>query len=83
MLRGAHEWRYPLQETPFQKHSMARNAAILFRLMASGRLRMEPLITQILPPEEAAATFAGLRSHPEDYTGVVFDWTRPSEQAQK
>lgn len=73
-LRGAHEWRYPLAQTPFQKHSMQRNAAIIFRLMAQGKLQTAPLITHLFQPEEAATAFAGLQNEPDAYMGVLFDW---------
>ena len=74
-LRGAHEWRYPLHHSPFQKHSMARNAEIVFRLMAQGKLQTTPLITHVLNPAAAAQAFAGLQNEPDAYMGVIFDWT--------
>ncbi|MEM7029409.1 MAG: zinc-binding alcohol dehydrogenase [Chloroflexota bacterium] len=74
-LRGAHEWRYPLEHSPFQKHSMARNAEIIFRLMAQNKLKTSPLITQIVRPDEAATAFAGLQHEPDAYMGILFDWT--------
>lgn len=74
-LRGAHEWRYPLEETPFLKHSMQRNAATIFRLMAQGKLQTAPLITHVFNPEQAATAFAGLQNEPDAYMGVLFDWT--------
>jgi len=73
-LRGAHEWRYPLEQTPFQKHSMQRNAATIFRLMAQGKLQTAPLITHLFKPEQAATAFAGLQNDPDAYMGVLFDW---------
>ncbi len=81
-LRGAHEWRYPLQHSPFQKHSMARNAEIIFRLMAQDKLRTKPLITHILKPTAAAEAFAGLRNKPDTYMGVLFDWTGRAQGAR-
>lgn len=77
-FRGAHEWRYPLYPTPFVKHSMARNAQILFRLMAQGRLQIDPLISHVFAPEAADQAFGGLSRTPDDYTGVLFDWTQDS-----
>jgi len=75
-LKGAHEWRYPLYPQPFTKHSMKRNADILFRMMADGRLNLRDLVTHVLPPEQAAATFDGLLNDKRRHLGVVFDWTR-------
>ena len=75
MLRGAHEWRYPLHHSPFQKHSMTRNAEIIFRLMAQGKLRTASLITHVLKPAAAAEAYAGLQQQPDSHLGVLFDWT--------
>jgi len=74
-LKGAHEWRYPLHPDGFTKHSMQRNAEILFRMMADGRLKVGELISHVLRPGQAQEAFEGLLSHKEKYLGVVFDWT--------
>jgi threonine dehydrogenase-like Zn-dependent dehydrogenase len=75
-FRGAHEWRYPLYQTPFVKHSMERNAQILFRHMAQGSLKIDPLISHTFLPAEAEAAYACLVESPNVYTGVLFDWTQ-------
>ena len=75
MLRGAHEWRLPLHHSPFQKHSMTRNAEIIFRLMAQGKLHTASLITHVLKPAAAAEAYAGLQQQPDSHMGVLFDWT--------
>ena len=74
-LRGAHEWRFPRSHSPFQKHSMTRNAEIIFRLMAQQKLRTVPLITHVVKPADAAEAYAGLREQPDSHMGVLFDWT--------
>jgi len=73
-LKGAHEWRYPTRPDPFVKHCIERNAKILFDLIAKGRLRVGPLCTHVLCPEDAAQAYEGLQKHPDDFVGVVFDW---------
>ena len=75
MLRGAHEWRYPRQHSPFQKHSMTRNAEIIFRLMVQQNLRIAPLVTHVLSPADAPQAYAGLREQPDSHMGLLFDWT--------
>ena len=75
MLRGAHEWRYPLHHSPFQKHSMTRNAEIIFRLMAQGKLCTAPLITAARKPAAAPQAYAALQHEPDAHMGVLFDWT--------
>ncbi len=75
MLRGAHEWRYPRNHSPYQKHSMARNAEIIFRLMLQDKLRTGPLLTHIYKPAAAPEAYAGLQRSPDTHMGVLFDWT--------
>lgn len=84
-FKGAHEWRYPVKEVrddllPIErnahlyKHSVERNAKITLRLIAEGRLKVEPLLTHRLPPEQCADAYAGLRDRADEFLGVVFDW---------
>jgi 2-desacetyl-2-hydroxyethyl bacteriochlorophyllide A dehydrogenase len=84
--KGAHEWRYPVRderkdffrlgwpkyERP--KHSVERNARINLSLIAQGKLKVEPLLTHLLKPEQCRDAYFGLRDEPEEYLGVVFDW---------
>lgn len=76
--KGAHEWRYPIPEDPqgFSKHSIERNAKLNLRLIAEGRLKIAPLLTHRMPPEQCADAYAGLRDRPDEFIGVVFDWTQ-------
>src|SRR5207244_9552525 len=74
-LRGAHEWRYPLHHTPYQKHSMQRNGEVAQRLMAERRLRLDPLVERVHRPADAPAAFAELMRGPDAPLGVLFDWT--------
>jgi 2-desacetyl-2-hydroxyethyl bacteriochlorophyllide A dehydrogenase len=75
-FKGAHEWRFPRVKDPqgFQKHSLPRNIEILLKLIAAGRLHVEPLLTHVLPPERAPEAYAGLRERKDEWLGVVFDW---------
>jgi 2-desacetyl-2-hydroxyethyl bacteriochlorophyllide A dehydrogenase len=74
-FKGAHEWRFPQEPDSFVKHSLARNSHIIFDLMKRNKLKIEPLISHTLRPEEAANAYAGLRSDKENYQGVIFDWS--------
>ncbi|MDQ8736206.1 zinc-binding alcohol dehydrogenase [Paenibacillus sp. LHD-38] len=74
-FKGAHEWRYPVEKDSFVKHSLVRNSQIVFDLMAKNKLSIEPLISHILKPEEAASAYEGLRNDKEHYYGVLFDWS--------
>ena len=74
-LKGAHEWRYPLYEDAWAKHSLERNARVILRLMQQGRLHVDPLVSHVLPPEDAPRAFRGLLKDNAAWIGVVFDWT--------
>ena len=54
----------------------ASNAQILFRQMAQGSLKIDPLISHTFLPAEAEAAYACLVESPNVYTGVLFDWTQ-------
>ncbi len=84
-FKGAHEWRYPVKErrddilpaernAHFYKHSVERNAKINLRLISEGKLKVEPLLTHLVKPEQCAEVYFGLRDNPQEYVGVVFDW---------
>ena len=45
-LKGAHEWRLPLQRDRFTKHSIERNTHICFDLIAKGKLHVGELISR-------------------------------------
>jgi threonine dehydrogenase-like Zn-dependent dehydrogenase len=74
-FKGAHEWRYPVMANPFVKHSLWRNSEIVFRLIQSGQLVIDPLISHILKPEQAPEAYEGLKYKKDEYNGVLFDWT--------
>ncbi len=75
-LKGAHEWRYPVRQAagPGCKHSLERNSGIALRLIAGGRLAVEPLCTHVLDPGRAQEAYEGLRDHPDTHLGVLFAW---------
>ncbi|MBC8228784.1 alcohol dehydrogenase, partial [bacterium] len=39
-----------------------------------GELKIEPLISHQLKPEQIKEAYDGLLNEPETYTGVVLDW---------
>lgn len=74
-LKGAHEWRYPVEPNAFVKHSFVRNSEIIFRLLHNNKLQIEPLISHVVRPEEASTAYEGLRNNKDKYSGVLFDWS--------
>ncbi len=75
-LKGAHEWRFPLKHSDGCKHSIQRNCEILLDLIATGALKVKPLITQTVAPSECQTVYQGLMNEKDKYTGVVFDWRK-------
>jgi 2-desacetyl-2-hydroxyethyl bacteriochlorophyllide A dehydrogenase len=77
-FKGAHEWRYPVHTDPFVKHSIERNSQIALTLIKLGSLKIRPVLTHILRPEEAEKAYDGLRKQKDDFVGVVFNWLTQS-----
>ena len=74
--KGAHEWRYPVNKTPFVKHSLERNSELIIDLLLRGQLILEPLLTETDNPIECAAVYDKLRNKKDQYMGILFDWTK-------
>lgn len=79
-VKGALTGRYPARPSAdgYVKHSVVRNVGISLGLIAGSRLRVEELITHVLPPEECERAYDGLRTKKDEYMGVLFDWTTVS-----
>lgn len=74
-VKGALEFLWPTHRDEFNKHSIERNSEIIMDLMKDGSLKIEPFYSHKLSPAEAAKAYPGLRDQPDEYVGVVFDWT--------
>lgn len=73
-FKGAHEWRYSIERNPYTKHSLVRNSQVVFQLMKENKLKIEPLLSHVLKPEQAEEAYMGLKDKKDEYTGVIFDW---------
>lgn len=73
-IKGAHEVRYPTWESPFVKHSRERNMRRILRLVSEGRLVIEPMITEIVRPDEAARAYECLSKQPNKYMSILFQY---------
>jgi 2-desacetyl-2-hydroxyethyl bacteriochlorophyllide A dehydrogenase len=82
-IKGALEWRYPTFRNEFGKHSVERNSEIILELIASGRIRVQPLYTHRIRPEDAAEAYIGLRERKDEYIGVAFDWIDVASSASR
>jgi 2-desacetyl-2-hydroxyethyl bacteriochlorophyllide A dehydrogenase len=77
-VKGALEWRYPITEHPnnIYKHSIERNARQMLQLIADRKLKIGPLLTLRASPADCQEIYEGLANRKDDYTGVVFDWSK-------
>lgn len=73
---GAHEQMSPAKAMPYVKHSCERNERICLELIRDGKLKVEPLLTHILPPEEAPKVYSELDKGNPDYVGILYDWRK-------
>jgi threonine dehydrogenase-like Zn-dependent dehydrogenase len=80
-IKGAHEWRLPVQEDPHgqARFSFVGNVRAILRFIEQGRLQVAPLLTHVISPAECQTIYTGLREQKETYTGVVFDWTQSTK----
>jgi 2-desacetyl-2-hydroxyethyl bacteriochlorophyllide A dehydrogenase len=74
-LRSGSEWEIPRQPQPLGNGSNHQNSVTALQWLADGRLRAQPLITHRIKPAEAAGAYDGLLNRPNDYLGVVIDWS--------
>lgn len=73
-LKGAHEWRLPIQRDRFTKHSIERNTYICFDLIAKDQLHVAELISREIAPEQAPDTYLELNRDRNACLGVIINW---------
>lgn len=74
-LRSGSEWELPYQPTPLQHGSNHQNSVTALQWLSDGRLNVQPIITHRITPDEIPNAYRGLQDAPNDYLGVVIDWT--------
>jgi len=74
-LKGALEFSYPTHQQDFVKHSLERNASIVLNLIKENKLLIKPIYSHKISPLEAQSAYDGLKNTPNEFIGVVFDWT--------
>jgi 2-desacetyl-2-hydroxyethyl bacteriochlorophyllide A dehydrogenase len=74
-LKGALEFSFPTHRDEFVKHSIERNASIVMELIKNERLIISPIYSHKMSPADAQQGYDGLKTKPDEYIGVVFDWT--------
>jgi 2-desacetyl-2-hydroxyethyl bacteriochlorophyllide A dehydrogenase len=75
-LKGAHEWKYPVNRIPFVKHSLERNSELVFDLIAKNKLILEPLLSKVVSPSDCSTVYSELRDKKDQFIGIVFDWSK-------
>ncbi len=72
---GAHEGVQSLDDSP-RRWSQARNLQLLADLFAAGKLKSNGLISHTITPPEALSIYDALAERPQDYLGVLIDWSK-------
>jgi len=73
-LRSGSEWEIPRQPYPQTADSIWNNVETGLTWLADGRLKVEPLITHRLAPEQIQLAYDGLLHQKDTYLGVILRW---------
>ncbi len=73
-IKGALEWRLPINKNSSSKHSIERNLEIIFNLIQNNKLKVSNLITHVLTPSKCKEAYEGLKNNKDEFIGVIFDW---------
>jgi len=76
---GAHITTTPPVATLQNPWTEDANRRVLLNLMRDGELDVESLISHRVVPSAAGEIYAGLERAPEEFLGVIFDWTSEGE----
>ena len=73
-IRGALEWCLPMYPDIGNRPSQFSKQQMIFDWLARGELKIEPLISHRLKPQQIKEAYDGLLNAPQTYTGVLLDW---------
>ena len=73
-FKGAHEWRLPIRQERFSRHSIERNTQVCFEQVEKGGLHLAELVSHVLTPEEAVGVYLKLNEDRNAYMGIIIDW---------
>jgi len=75
-LRGGWEMLLPMTSSPASKVvSTEANLRQAFRWIASGAVRLDPVWTHTIRPDDFKSAYDALNRRDDSYLGVVVDWT--------
>lgn len=75
-LLGALEWNFPMEDRDHHRVSLEANYRQVARWIQDERLKVDPLRTHVLSPAQCQDAYHGLVYEKQQYTAVVFDWSR-------
>lgn len=81
-LRGAHMWRFPAMQVRGSTRTVADAYAMLFAAIRDGRLRVAPLRSHLVAPEQAPASYRELSEARDRAWGVVINWQAAAAAAR-
>ena len=73
-ILGAHQPKTPDDDHIYYAWTKSRDRDLVLRLMGSGKLPIEDLITHVAKPAACQATYEMLANKPQEALGVVFEW---------
>jgi 2-desacetyl-2-hydroxyethyl bacteriochlorophyllide A dehydrogenase len=74
-IRGVYERGLENNPHPYWPWTRQRNRRAVMRMIASGELRVDHLISHVAKPEEADALFRQIVAGPKGWMSIFFDWT--------
>lgn len=74
-LRSGSEWEIPRLPEPLAAGSNYQNSVTALKWLEQGKLNVQPLITHRITPDQTPDAYDGLLNRPNDYLGVVIEWT--------
>lgn len=72
---GAHVTTHPEASTRKDRWSEVANRELVLDLMERGLLDVEPIVSHVITPEGAPATYAALARDRSGHLGVLIDWS--------
>jgi 2-desacetyl-2-hydroxyethyl bacteriochlorophyllide A dehydrogenase len=73
-VRGALEWCLPVHPVIGKKHSIESNLRTLINLIKREQLKLDPLISHSIKPDDLPKTYQGLLNDKGNFVGVVVKW---------
>lgn len=73
-VHGALEWHLPMYPDTGSRESQQGKQMMIFDWIRRGALKIEPLISHCMRPQQIGEAYEGLLNHKDEFTGVLLDW---------